>query len=183
MGATYLQRHQQTLPLDVSETEIDATGVTVDVAVSDDVFNARVDAVDEAVRELFNPSMIPLSRIRQRSVTTENELGCNAQYPCTRDHGKAGSSAGTWSASDTPQCSQHEHMWFCVGYHQRRPDRGVLTAISCFAILAASPIPTTNAVGRVPLRSPRSCPPPLKMGSKRTRGRRLTYAAPTPFGP
>ena len=67
MGATYLQRHQQTLPLDVSETEIDATGVTVDVDVPNYVFNAGVDAVDEAVRELFHPSMVPLSRIHQLS--------------------------------------------------------------------------------------------------------------------
>ena len=67
MGATYLQCHQQTLPFDVSETEIDATGVTVDVAVPNYVFNAGVDAVDEAVRELFHPSMVPLSRIHQLS--------------------------------------------------------------------------------------------------------------------
>ena len=32
-------------------------------------------------------------------------------------------------------------------------------------------------------RSPRSCPPPENSGASRTRGRRRTYSAPTPFGP
>ena len=49
-----------------------------------------------------------------------------------------------------------------------------LTAISCLAILAASPIPTASEAGKVPLRKPLSCPPPLRIGSNRTRGRLLT---------
>ena len=49
-----------------------------------------------------------------------------------------------------------------------------LTAISCLAILAASPMPTASEAGKVPLRKPLSCPPPLRMGSNRTRGRLLT---------
>lgn len=52
--------------------------------------------------------------------------------------------------------------------------RTVLTAISCLAILAASPMPTASEAGSVPLRRPLSCPPPLRMGSNRTRGRLLT---------
>lgn len=54
------------------------------------------------------------------------------------------------------------------------------TSISCWAMLQAAPRPTASGVGTVPERRPRSCPPPLCSGSKRTRGRRRTYRAPTP---
>ena len=47
----------------------------------------------------------------------------------------------------------------------------------------AAPKPTTSECGSVPDRMPRSCPPPEKIGSRRTRGRRRTYSAPMPFGP
>lgn len=49
-----------------------------------------------------------------------------------------------------------------------------LTAISFFAILHASPNPTTKGAGTVPLLNPRSCPPPLRIGSSLTRGLRRT---------
>lgn len=54
------------------------------------------------------------------------------------------------------------------------------TSISCWAMLQAAPRPTASGVGTVPERNPRSCPPPFCSGSKRTRGRRRTYRAPTP---
>jgi hypothetical protein len=67
--------------------------------------------------------------------------------------------------------------------------------------LKPAPRPTIKGAGSVPLRYPRSgqkskqgeltphtepilpCPPPLMMGTKRTRGFRFTYRAPIPFGP
>lgn len=52
-----------------------------------------------------------------------------------------------------------------------------------WAMLHAAPNPTTRGVGTVPLRSPRSCPPPLICASIRTLGRLRMYSAPTPFGP
>lgn len=63
------------------------------------------------------------------------------------------------------------------------PSKGLIvgfTSISCWAMLQAAPRPTASGVGTVPERSPRSCPPPLCSGSRRTRGRRRTYRAPTP---
>lgn len=54
------------------------------------------------------------------------------------------------------------------------------TSISCWAMLQAAPSPTASGVGTVPERRPLSCPPPFCSGSKRTRGRRRTYNAPTP---
>jgi len=42
---------------------------------------------------------------------------------------------------------------------------------------------TTSGAGSVPLRSPRSWPPPDIWASMRTRGRRRTYKAPMPLGP
>ena len=54
---------------------------------------------------------------------------------------------------------------------------------SCTQSRAAAPKPTQRAGARVPLLSPRSWPPPEKMGSRRTRGFRLTYKAPIPLGP
>ena len=51
-------------------------------------------------------------------------------------------------------------------------------SISWAATLQAAPKPTISGAGRVPLRRPRSCPPPLICGSSRTRGRRLMYSAP-----
>lgn len=54
------------------------------------------------------------------------------------------------------------------------------TSISCWAMLQAAPRPTASGVGTVPERKPLSCPPPFCSGSKRTRGRRRTYRAPTP---
>mmetsp|Transcript_161373 Transcript_161373/g.391873 ORF Transcript_161373/g.391873 Transcript_161373/m.391873 type:complete len:232 (+) Transcript_161373:321-1016(+) len=56
-------------------------------------------------------------------------------------------------------------------------------AISSLAMRAAAPRPTQSGCGSVPERSPRSCPPPDICGVTRTRGRRRTYSAPTPFGP
>jgi hypothetical protein len=53
--------------------------------------------------------------------------------------------------------------------------------MSVLAILAAAPSPTTNGVGTVPLRIPRSCPPPENNGSIRTLGLRRTNRAPTPI--
>lgn len=47
-------------------------------------------------------------------------------------------------------------------------------------MLQAAPRPTASGVGTVPERNPLSCPPPFCSGSKRTRGRRRTYRAPTP---
>lgn len=56
----------------------------------------------------------------------------------------------------------------------------VFTSISCWEMLHAAPRPTARGVGTVPERSPLSCPPPFCSGSRRTRGRRRTYRAPTP---
>jgi hypothetical protein len=47
----------------------------------------------------------------------------------------------------------------------------------------ASPMPTHWCVGSVPLRMPRSWPPPCICASSRTRGLRRTYSAPMPLGP
>lgn len=47
-------------------------------------------------------------------------------------------------------------------------------------MLQAAPSPTASGVGTVPERRPLSCPPPFCRGSKRTRGLRRTYNAPTP---
>ncbi len=57
---------------------------------------------------------------------------------------------------------------------------GIYTFISCLDMSQASPRPTTNGVGNVPLLIPRSCPPPLCIGRNFTRGLRLTYKAPIP---
>ena len=46
---TYLERHQQTLALYICEAEVDASGVTVGVAVPHDVLDARINAVDKPV--------------------------------------------------------------------------------------------------------------------------------------
>ena len=56
----YLQRHQQTFTLHVGEAEVDASRVTVGVAVPDDVRDTRVDAVDEAVGQLLHAGVISL---------------------------------------------------------------------------------------------------------------------------
>jgi len=56
----------------------------------------------------------------------------------------------------------------------------ILTIISCWASWQAEPSPTASGVGTVPLRIPRSWPPPLCTGTTRTRGRRRRYRAPTP---
>ena len=42
------------------------------------------------------------------------------------------------------------------------------------AMRAAAPSATQSGAGRVPERTPRSCPPPSNSGSSRTRGRRRT---------
>lgn len=42
----YLQRHQQTLALHIREAEIDASSVTVGIAIPHDVFNLQVDFVN-----------------------------------------------------------------------------------------------------------------------------------------
>lgn len=49
-----------------------------------------------------------------------------------------------------------------------------LTSISSLAIRAASPNPITSGGAIVPDRNPRSCPPPLMIGSILTRGRLRT---------
>jgi hypothetical protein len=56
----------------------------------------------------------------------------------------------------------------------------ILTSISCLHILHAAPKPTARGHGTVPLLKPRSWPPPLMIGSRRTLGRLRTYRAPTP---
>mmetsp|Transcript_2046 Transcript_2046/g.3776 ORF Transcript_2046/g.3776 Transcript_2046/m.3776 type:complete len:223 (-) Transcript_2046:629-1297(-) len=56
-------------------------------------------------------------------------------------------------------------------------------SISRCATAQASPKPTARGVGTVPLRNPRSWPPPLTGDFTRTRGRLRTYSAPTPLGP
>ena len=40
MTATYLQRHEQALTLNVGETEVDASGITVNVTVANNVLDA-----------------------------------------------------------------------------------------------------------------------------------------------
>ena len=57
------------------------------------------------------------------------------------------------------------HIW-----SRRAPRRAASPNISSSAILRASPSPTHSAGARVPERSPFSWPPPLKIGSSRTRG-------------
>lgn len=66
------------------------------------------------------------------------------------------------------------------GLYQAKFGGFIFTSISCWAMLQAAPRPTASGVGTVPERRPRSCPPPFCRGSKRTRGLRRTYSAPTP---
>ena len=56
----YLERHEQTLTLDIGEAEVDTAGVTMSVTVADDMLDTRADALDETVGQLFNASLVPL---------------------------------------------------------------------------------------------------------------------------
>lgn len=90
--------------------------------------------------------------------------------------------------------SQHRHSLVIVlhtRYMKNKNDSSIrlhrakfggflFTSISCWAMLQAAPRPTASGVGTVPERRPLSCPPPFCRGSKRTRGLRRTYNAPTP---
>lgn len=58
--ATYLQGHQQAFPFDVRETQVDASWVTIDIPVSDDVFDLGIDALHKTVGELRYPFMVAL---------------------------------------------------------------------------------------------------------------------------
>jgi hypothetical protein len=61
--------------------------------------------------------------------------------------------------------------------------RSISAPISTRASSKARPMPTHWCVGSVPLRMPRSWPPPCIWASSRTRGLRRTYSAPMPLGP
>eukprot|EP00966_Prymnesium_polylepis_P301164 6959020-Prymnesium_polylepis.2 len=71
-------------------------------------------------------------------------------------------------------------LWREAGWRARAAPANLLEGVNAAlrrtisrpAISHAAPKPATNGCGRVPLRSPRSCPPPLMIGSMRTRGLR-----------
>ena len=68
MTATYLERHKQTLTLNICETEVDTSRVTINVTIAHNVLNTGVDAVDETVRQLFDASMVPLRKGSQQVI-------------------------------------------------------------------------------------------------------------------
>ena len=108
-------------------------------------------------------------------------------YPCcftTQTQGTRGAGRKTHSRARIPELSEShactEQSLIISSPNQTKRGRsqiwvgGSLTSISCLQSLAASPNPIASGGDRVPLRRPRSCPPPLMIGSKRTRGRLRT---------
>jgi hypothetical protein len=57
---TYLQGHQETFSFHIRETKIDASWVTIGISISYNVLNLCIDALNQAIRKLFDPGMIPL---------------------------------------------------------------------------------------------------------------------------
>lgn len=70
-----LQGHQETLSLHIRETEVDASWVTVDISVSYNVLNLCIDALNQAIRELFDPGMVPLIKEENEKINilSQNE--------------------------------------------------------------------------------------------------------------
>jgi len=57
---TYLQRHQQTLSFNIGKAEVNTSWVAIHIAITDDMFDLRVDFVDQAFGKLSNVCSIPL---------------------------------------------------------------------------------------------------------------------------
>jgi len=69
-----------------------------------------------------------------------------------------------------------------VGQRSRRPVTRATVSLRVATVTAsAAAVPTAPATLGVPLRRPRSCPPPSILG--RTRAPARTTSAPLPFGP
>jgi hypothetical protein len=61
---SHFQRHEETLALNISEGQVDASGITFGVAVANDMVEFRVDALNQALRELCHASVIVLGKNR-----------------------------------------------------------------------------------------------------------------------
>lgn len=123
---------------------------------------------DSRVIQAWSLCAIPSANSRNRR---QNAPG-DAQHPCTRLTAQPARRSTRYvlvAATCRPLSSKAGVRFYIIACAKT-----ALTAISCLAILAASPMPTASEAGSVPLRKPLSCPPPLRMGSNRTRGRLLT---------
>lgn len=168
---THLQRHQEALALYVGKAEVDTSGEPVGITIPNDMLHPLVDSVDEPLRKLGDPGMVSLRRVsKTQGMHNEEIKRMSLSTPARKSLRGRLRGLGKPSPPYAARCPAK----LGVQFHIIASQDNALTSISCLAILAASPIPTASAAGKVPLRNPLSCPPPLRMGSNRTRGRLLT---------
>ena len=58
--ATYLQGHEQTFAFNVSKTEVHTARIASSIAIADDMFDLRIDLIDETVGERLDTRVVPL---------------------------------------------------------------------------------------------------------------------------
>lgn len=141
-------------------------------------FAVTVRACKQCARRTPRPAFVH----REKLVKKSCEIKCSPSGRVVICRGHSAESLALCVSdpcSGTTPCQQRKQTSFM--FHPARPAAATYlqmcawsAAISCAATSQAAPRPTTAAVGTVPLRRPRSWPPPDICASRRTRG--LAYA-------